>query len=168
MAAPFTVAVQVLQVLPIINCLAAITVFFSLVGLFYLRKHKNAFFYPTLIIFIIYTYVILSWWCWWYGGSFGMRAMIDIYPLLTISMVGFFAWIFLQKPIVKQIGISITILLIILNLFQSLQYRWAIQHYDSNTRAAYFDAFFRINKSPNQEKLIKKPDYDKAREFGEE
>lgn len=141
---------------------------FSLAGLFYLRKHKNPFFFPTLIVFIIYTYVILSWWCWWYGGSFGMRAMIDIYPLLTISMGGFIGWLLNRKLKAKRIGISIMVFFIVLNLFQSLQYRWAIQHFDSNTAAAYFDAFFRIRKSPNQEKLIQKPDYDKARELGYE
>lgn len=43
-------------------------------------------FYGILIFTVITTYVLSSWWCWWYGGSLGMRAMIDFYGVFIIPI----------------------------------------------------------------------------------
>lgn len=43
-------------------------------------------FYGILIFIVIVTYVLSSWWCWWYGGSLGMRSMIDFYGVLIIPI----------------------------------------------------------------------------------
>src|SRR6185436_10253555 len=58
--------------------------FFALAGLYTLFKTMKEFFYPVLILFLLYIYVAFSWWCWWYGGSYGQRALIDIYPFLAV------------------------------------------------------------------------------------
>jgi len=44
------------------------------------------FFYGILLFTVIVTYVLSSWWCWWYGGSLGMRSMIDFYGVLVIPI----------------------------------------------------------------------------------
>jgi hypothetical protein len=130
---------------------------FSVIGIFMLFKAKKEFSFPVTLLFFVYTYVILSWWCWWYGGSYGLRAMIDIYPFLIITMA-----VFINKMISNKIILGTLSVLVLLNCFQMFQYRHGIIHYDSMTGEAYFDAFFRIEKSPNLEKLIKAPDYAKA------
>jgi hypothetical protein len=59
---------------------------FSILGIYFLRNQLKHFFASISITLFIYIFVIFSWWCWWYGGSFGQRAMIDIYPLLAIPL----------------------------------------------------------------------------------
>jgi len=39
-----------------------------------------------LLFGLIVTYVLSSWWCWWYGGSLGFRPMIDFYGVLAIPI----------------------------------------------------------------------------------
>jgi hypothetical protein len=43
-------------------------------------------FYGILIFTVIATYILSSWWCWWYGGALGMRSMIDFYGILVIPI----------------------------------------------------------------------------------
>ncbi|MNJ86064.1 hypothetical protein D3C87_35470 [compost metagenome] len=43
-------------------------------------------FYGILIFIVVVTYVLSAWWCWWYGGSLGMRSMIDFYGILVIPI----------------------------------------------------------------------------------
>jgi hypothetical protein len=43
-------------------------------------------FYGILLFTVIATYVLSSWWCWWYGGALGMRSMIDFYGILVIPI----------------------------------------------------------------------------------
>lgn len=135
---------------------------FALIGLVMLFKTKKEFSWPIVILFVIYTYVVLSWWCWWYGGSYGLRAMIDIYPFLTIALA-----VFVNKMISNKVIISIMLFLVMINCFQMYQYRRGVIHFDSMTKEAYIDALFRVETSPNLQKLISPPDYDKARK-GEE
>lgn len=131
---------------------------FSLIGLGMLFKSKKEFSRSTTILFLVYTYVVLSWWCWWYGGSYGLRAMIDIYPFLIIAMA-----VFVNKTIRNKAVMTIMGVLVAINCFQMYQYRRGVIHYDSMTKAAYIDALFRVETSPNLQKLISPPDYEKAR-----
>jgi hypothetical protein len=140
---------------------------FSLVGMVLLFKKHNDFALPLLGLTVIYVYIVLSWWCWWYGGSWGLRAMIDVYPFLAIAFAVYLQRVYRFTTRIKRTAISVLLILVIWNLFQTLQYRWGIIHYDGMTREAYFDALFRITKSPDLEKLIKIPDYEKAKR-GEE
>ena len=39
-----------------------------------------------LLFFVINTYVISSWWCWWYGGSYGMRPWMDFLPIIILIL----------------------------------------------------------------------------------
>ncbi len=47
-------------------------------GLIFFRN-KHALSTKFIFIFLaLFTYVTASWWCWWYGGSIGMRPFIDV------------------------------------------------------------------------------------------
>lgn len=67
-------------------------ILFALIGLYAAIKHKVKNAISTLIIFLAATYLFGSWWAWWFGGAYGHRCYIDLYPLL----IPFFC-IFLQK-----------------------------------------------------------------------
>lgn len=45
---------------------------------------------PVLWIFVAIVLLYSAWWCWWLGGAYGYRGLIDIYGLLAIP----FAWFF--------------------------------------------------------------------------
>nr|MBP6315556.1 hypothetical protein [Chitinophagaceae bacterium] len=65
---------------------------FALSGLYFALRQKVKNTFSTLILFLIATYVFASWWAWWFGGAYGHRCYIDLYPFL----IPFFC-IFLQK-----------------------------------------------------------------------
>lgn len=136
---------------------------FSLIGIIQLFLFKKEFSWAVAILFVVYTYVIMSWWCWWYGGSYSCRAIVDIYPFLTIAMA-----VFVNRMIRNRMVISVMLLLVLVNCFQMFQYRRGVIHYNSMTKEAYFDALFRIETSPRLKDLISHPNDDKARMTGTE
>lgn len=136
---------------------------FALIGFYHLKKLHREYFYATVFLFLIYIYVAFSWWCWWYGGSYGQRSLIDIYPILALPLTSFLFSIQQSDVIKKKIIHSIITLLIVLNLHQTFQAHWNNIHYDSMTRDAYFDTFFRFSKNPEAEKYLKHPDVEKAK-----
>ncbi len=138
--------------------------FFSLIGFYYLKKTNKAFFSSFLFFTLVYLYLVFSWWCWWYGGSFGQRALIDIYPMLAFPFAAFISHVQTFKALKKQVVYISLFLLILLNIFQTMQAKWNTIHYDSMTKEAYFDAFLRLTKNPEREKFLKHPDYKKALE----
>ncbi len=72
-------------------------IFYTIVGLIYLRN-----FVPILLLFTLFTYVIFSWWCWWYGGGLSIRPMIDVYCIFAIGLAAFIHTILQAKsPVLK-------------------------------------------------------------------
>lgn len=136
---------------------------FALAGFYFLYRKNRSFFYAVIFVFIPYVYVAFSWWCWWYGGSYGQRSLIDIYPFLVLPLCAFLNWLYSEPRLKKGIVYGSIALLVPLNLFQSMQAKWNIIHYDSMTKAAYWDAFLRLAKNPDREKFLQHPDDEKAK-----
>ena len=62
---------------------------FALIGFWFLfRKWQNLFWF-SFLFFIVNTYLIFSWDIWWYGGSFGQRAMVESYAVLALPLAAF-------------------------------------------------------------------------------
>lgn len=137
----------------------------SFLGLFKMYKNKNEWGLPVVITLIATIYLFSCWWCWWFGGGFGMRPMIDYYPLLIIPI----GELLKQKLTLLKNGVLTFILLCIsFNLFQTLQRRNLVIHWDSMSKESYWAFFTKIKMEKKedwerQENLLIKPDYDKAR-----
>lgn len=133
---------------------------FSLIGIAFLYKHRKEYFFPVLIFSILNIYIILSWWAWWYGGGFGLRPMIDSYPLLAIPLAACIS------AGLKKIKIIVVLLIIVFTLhgiFQTLQYHYGTIHWDSMTRKSYMESLFRLKPSTKEYWLsLEKPDYNEA------
>lgn len=41
----------------------------------------------VLLILLISSYAIASWWAWWFGAAFGHRAFVELYSILAIPMI---------------------------------------------------------------------------------
>lgn len=137
----------------------------ALIGLPMMWKRAKEFALVSPILLALAIYVISSWWCWWYGGSFGSRVFIDYYPLLALGLGSFLA--FLKEKLARKgqrrLFWSFLSLFIVLNLFQTFQYTRGIIHYDSMTAEAYWKAFGRDRRPKNQEALLEHPDYEAAK-----
>lgn len=117
----------------------------------------------VLVAFLpIQLFIVYSWWCWWYGGSFGSRPMIDTYALLAIPMA-----LVIREALRSKIWIYLPLLALLaffvrLNVFQTKQFSITLLHYDSMTREVYWE-IWNENKFPKDyDKMIRKPDYNSA------
>ena len=120
---------------------------FSIIGLIKLFKSDKGLFYGTIITLFASIYVLSSWWAWSYGICWGMRPMIDYYAMLSIPLASGFS-VFLSKGnLTKYITGIIISVLIILNLFQTWQYKNGLIHYDDMTKESYFIGFFQTKES---------------------
>lgn len=103
---------------------------------------KNLGRYMWLAVFLfVATWVIASWWMWYYGGCFGHRAFIDHYPFFAIGIatvlhygIGFIRpWVF---SLLAMVFIPI-------QLIQTYQYNKHIITFDSMTKTKYWNLFLR-------------------------
>jgi hypothetical protein len=144
--------------------------FFAVFGFVLLYKKHRDLFWPVLTFTLINIYVLFCWWAWWYGGGFGLRAMVDSYALLSIPMAAFFHF-FIQKgrKLFFTLFTIIAFVLVGFNLFQTAQYRSGAIHWDGMTKESYWQSFgILVIKDPAYWETIKSPDYDAAREGKDE
>lgn len=135
---------------------------FSLIGLF-LRSERLKTNFAVGLLFLIHIYLIFSWWAWWFGGSFGLRAMIEIYPILAISLAVFYQAVLRTHFILKTVVTISTIALIYLNLFQTYQYREGLIHYEAMSKKTYWGVFLKHKHSENFWTDLEVPDYEAAK-----
>lgn len=134
----------------------------SFIGLVYSRK-VNPFFKATVIIIPLLIYLNSSWWCWWFGGSYGARAMIETYPLLAIGFVCFFDYVAAAR---KKTMAWVCSILILFNIKSVDLYRVNTIHFDGMTYKAFMYTSFKLFFSPEEKEYLKTlyqiPDYNKA------
>jgi hypothetical protein len=137
--------------------------FFALTGLWLLRKQAaRDFLFISLLLLVLCLYLISAWWCWWYGGSFGLRPMIDLYPLLCIPLA---ACIFKIRQLKKTLRYTCFALLFCftgLNIYQLFQYKYNIIHYDAMTFESYVNVLGKMDRHDIDTTLLDHPDYAKA------
>lgn len=136
---------------------------FAITGIAILRKSRPALFIPVLVFTIINVYVISSWWDWWYGGGFGLRAYIDMYGVMSIPMAASLVWILERKRWKKFALILAFVLITAQSTFHYFQYHYGAIHWVAMTKQAYLDSFWRIRPTERFHDLIKDPDYVLAR-----
>jgi len=135
---------------------------FALIGIIVLFFRNRKFFWPVAVFTVLNLYIVWSWWCWWYGGSFGQRALIESYAVLSIPLTAFTKYIFEKKMIFRFFFFFIIACLISLNIFQTGQYRKGIIHWDAMNKKTYWDSYIRRNFRPGFDGMLDKPDYEAA------
>ncbi len=136
----------------------------ALVGLFFLRRWARPWFLALLTYVIAMVYVQSSWWCWWFGGGFGLRPYISMYPLLAIPLA-FLITQMRQKQRRWAMG-AITVLILVLSahqLFQTWQFRTKAIHYSGTTFQSYKENFLKLRPTHNSWDMLELPDYRLAR-----
>lgn len=121
-------------------------------GLFKLFKSNQKLGIMITLFLVANIYLLSSWSCWYYAGSFGQRGMIESYPLLLIP-IGLFI-----EPFHKRWSLVLIFILTYLNLFQSWQHRKGIIHPSNTTISYYWRVFGRtsIPEGASQFLLVRK------------
>ncbi|MBS1777284.1 MAG: hypothetical protein JSS64_13500 [Bacteroidetes bacterium] len=142
-----------------------VTIFF-VIGLFFLKKFpfKNA----ILWFCLINIWIIISWDDWRYGGSYSTRALVQSYPIFAFGLAAFLKPVFQGRW--RYIVLPTGILLVLINIFQTMQYHLNILHYNDMNRRYYGRIFLNTNPQPedmslldNNEFLYDEKDFEKAK-----
>ncbi|MBU1369831.1 MAG: hypothetical protein KJ578_01425 [Bacteroidetes bacterium] len=113
-------------------------------GLLLLYRRSRFQFYWLSGFLVLLIYILSSWWNWFFGDSFGMRAMIDYYPIFAILLA--FAFSAFLKIRAGQVFLTVFLLLVVpLNLVQAYQYEIGILHPDSMSKEKYWHVFLKTD-----------------------
>jgi len=127
---------------------------FSIIGLYLLYQRNRAIFLSVCLFFLFNLYIISSWSCWWYGGSFGQRALVQSYAIMFIPFGYFLDNIYNGKVWKKVIIVILALFFIMLNLFQIWQLREGIIHESRMTSRYYFNIFGKTETDDNTKDLL--------------
>ena len=109
-------------------------------GLFYVRKRSPEFFVPILLFLPLNIYVISSWSCWWYGGSFGHRAFVESIPIFAVCLCSFYEGI--ESILGKRILIFVTLFCVVLSTWLMAKYWTGVIPFDGVTLDHFIKTFF--------------------------
>lgn len=114
--------------------------FLAIPGLWFLFRKKPSLFAGWLLTFGACTYLIASWWCWWYGGGLGMRPFVELSLLIAIPLA------FLVEHSLRIVQpLYVAILLFGCYVYQTyqLQFNKDILHYERMTKETFWQVFLR-------------------------
>ena len=114
---------------------------FALLGFWPLAARYRKIFLAVFVFFIAHLLLVASWPTWWYGGSFGQRAMMESYLLLALPLGAFIQWLSGRSAIIKWPKLLVLCLFVVLNLFQTWQYMHLVLDPMQMTKTYYWSVF---------------------------
>lgn len=136
---------------------------FSLLGLVWVRKYAKEWKWALPVYLLVHIYITFSWWCWWYGGSFGSRPMIETYAVLSIPFAATVEHLTQNRWWARIAAVLVFYFFIKFNFFQTNQYYVTLIHWDSMTEEAYWSVFWEEQFPENYKDMLQTPDYEKAK-----
>lgn len=134
----------------------------AIAGIAVLWWRWRAWFWPVLLFLPVFTYVALSWWCWWYVG-YGNRAFIDIYAVLAFPLAALLTWAW-EKRGRGAVMTGLALLLLAHNVFQTLQAKNNMIHTSAMSKEAYWAGFLSLEKPKTYWKMLEFPDMKNAKQ----
>ncbi len=127
----------------------------------FFKKNKKAAL-ATLLCLASATWIMYSWWCWWYGGGFGARTFIDYFPFMALPLAAFFNWVY-QKHLALKIAVwSVTVYCCFTSVFMSVQYFKGIIHHDSMTKELFWKQYLTNQYVRDYSLYLDPPNYEAA------
>jgi hypothetical protein len=114
----------------------------SMAGAFYLWKSSRFSLTAWMGFFLLITYVLSSWWMWYYGGSFSSRVYVEYIPLFMILLA--LALNHIKFKWLRRSYVALVFLLIILCQIQTYQYRYFQIHWVDMNKEKYWDVFLKV------------------------
>ena len=127
---------------------------FPIIGFYYLYKNHKKLFTATFVFFLVFIYWTFAWNIWWYGGSLGMRAMVQSYPILAFPFAAFVEKVLKTKYFKYMFGI-IFIVFSYYNLWLTHQaHRGGLLKPGAMTKAYFWKILGKYKKDINDLKLL--------------
>jgi hypothetical protein len=142
--------------------------FIALPGLYLFARKRPKEGLASLLTLSIGLWITLSWWCWWYGGSFGARALIEYLPFMGLGLAYSLQWLVKQSKAFKVPTFFLICFLGIWSIFMNKQYKSSILHWDSMSKELFWKQFFVDHYIKDYNKYLDPPDYDAALKGEEE
>ncbi|MEI6816885.1 MAG: hypothetical protein WCL14_09770 [Bacteroidota bacterium] len=127
---------------------------FAFIGFLNLFIKNRSIFLPLAMFIFAGIFFASSWSCWWYAESFSQRSVIQYYPILALPLGYFLQYIIERKFIIKLFCMLFFSIFIVINLFQTYQYKKGIIHGSRMTKEYYFSIFGNVSKDESLEKLL--------------
>ncbi|RSK42673.1 hypothetical protein [Hymenobacter perfusus] len=129
-------------------------------GLAVLFRQNRQIAVPVLAYGLATLWVVAAWDIWWYGGSFGQRALVSAYAALSLPLAALLAWCWTagwRRLLGLGILLPVLVGLIDLNLFQHWQYMYGIIHTEDMTRPYYQAVFSKARVTQDDFSLLDVP-----------
>lgn len=124
-------------------------------GIAFLWRQQRRFVLPVLVYFAVTIYVVFSWWMWFYGGSFGCRAMIESLTILSIPLCALIRDVLSAGSQSLRYGLGVLLaLLITLNIFQTYQYTLGTIHWCDMSKEYYWRVFGKVKAAPEDQRYL--------------
>ena len=105
------------------------------------------------------TYVLSSWWAWYYGASYGSRPMIDYYILFALAIALFIKEL---KPVWFQLSFLGSLFIFIpINIIQTFQYQTYIMDWNEMTLEKFQTIGLHIDEKYRGMYFRQEPDFNK-------
>ncbi len=95
------------------------------------------------LAFAVISWILSSWWCWWYGGSFGLRAFVDFLPLFAFPLAAMIGKAE-KRPAILIPLLLLLLLLCELNRGMIWEYKNGIIHWESMDRKMYWESIAKL------------------------
>ena len=118
----------------------------ALPGIFMIRPKEFRRWISMILFLIISTWIVASWWNWYYGDGFGLRAFIDYYGMYTL-LIALLLNAIMKTKTVTAAAYLLAVILIIVNLIQTWQYSHRIIQPNSMNREKYWHVFLRTDSA---------------------
>ncbi len=129
----------------------------SMLGFYQLYRSYRQLFWAAASFTVLNIYLISAWDCWWYGGSFSMRPMIDSYPLLMFPMAAFLDDT-LRRRWWRYMVVAFLAFCLWLNILMTYQsngsFKYGMMDGDNTSRAYYWRIFGKTNTTLKDKKLL--------------
>ena len=127
----------------------------ALLGFIPLFKNHREKFLAVAAYIALNLYVVFAWEVWWYGGSFGARALVQSYAILVLPLGAAITYM-LSRKYLAIAGIIFMLLCVDLNMMMTWQAhsREGNWHAESMTKAYYWKIFGNANPKKEDKKFL--------------
>jgi Dolichyl-phosphate-mannose-protein mannosyltransferase len=128
-------------------------------GLPLIYKSYRNIFWPILFFSGLFIYICFAWDIWWYGGSMGMRAMIQSYPVLLLAVAACVERFLKAKNSYKFIAVAFLLFCSYYNFWLTHQaHRGGLYRAGEMTDAYLKAIFLKWNADPQAQFLLDRAD----------
>lgn len=114
-------------------------------GLFYLRKRAPDVFVPILVFFPLNIYIISCWHSWWYGASFGSRAVLESLPVFAFGLCSFYEGT--KSNAGKRILVIYIVVCAVLSTWLMAKYWTGVIPFDKTSWSYFVKTFLDLRKT---------------------